>query len=88
MASLAAAVDFQRHIIGCRGWVQAYRIGRTFSNRCARGRLFWNYLAHVLFICHEVHAATHGFTRCRAYVSEPALLRVELAEEAVQSLPR
>jgi hypothetical protein len=29
------------------------------------GHLFWNYLVHVLFICHEANAARHGFNYWR-----------------------
>src|SRR4029077_17450403 len=69
-APLATAIRLERGIADRPGRVQPYRVGRTFSNRCARGHLFWNYLAHVLFICHEANAGTRGFTPDRAPVCQ------------------
>src|SRR4029453_1025425 len=50
-ASLAYVVHCQRNIADCLGWVQPYCVGGAFSDCCAGGHLFCNFVAPVLFIC-------------------------------------
>src|SRR4029453_14786073 len=56
---------FGRHS-RCSGGGQWYCVWGAFFERCARSHLFWNYLAHVLVICHEADASADGFNCCSA----------------------
>ena len=78
--ALALAVYSQRDITGCLGWLQPYRVGRTFSDWRARGYLVRNYLAGVVRGFEETNTARQPTIQAAVIFpenNEPVLVSVE-----------